>query len=112
MPTPTPVATEIQPPTSLPPTPEPTPPPTTAPAGVTATGAGWLQLGVTPWADVSIDGVIVGQTPMPRIPLPAGVHDVLLSHPDFQPFPRRVTIRAGDTLRLVVDLTSEAIRRR
>jgi serine/threonine-protein kinase len=103
---------EVPPSTRLPPAPEPTPPATTAPEAPAAAGTGWLQLGVTPWADVSIDGVIVGQTPMPRIPLPAGVHDVLLTHPDFQPFPRRVTIRAGDTLRLVVDLTSEGIRRR
>jgi serine/threonine-protein kinase len=104
------------------PEPSPTPPPPSAatqpsqapepPAAAVAPATGFLQVGVTPWADVAIDGVLVGQTPMPRIPLSAGVHDVLLSHPDFQPYPRRVTIRAGETLRLVVDLTSDAVRRR
>jgi len=91
----------------------PPPPATTAPTPEPVSPAtGFLQVGVTPWADVAIDGVIVGQTPMPRVPLSAGAHDVLLSHPDFQPYPRRVTIRAGETFRLVVDLRSEGIRRR
>ena len=85
--------------------PTPTVEPTAAPA------VGFLQLGVTPWADVAVDQEIVGQTPMPPIPLSAGVHDVLLSHPDFRPYPRRVTIRAGETLRLIVDLPSDGIRR-
>ncbi len=105
-PTTTPPVTEpVQASPTLAPTPLPTSEPSAAPA------AGWLQVGVTPWADVSVDGTIVGQTPMPRIPLAPGVHDVLLIHPDFRPFPRRVTIRAGETHRLVVDLTSDGVRR-
>jgi hypothetical protein len=46
-----------------------------------------------------------------RIPLAPGPHAVLLTHPDFAPFPRRVTIRAGETFRLVVDLRSQGVRR-
>jgi serine/threonine-protein kinase len=70
-----------------------------------------LLVVVTPWADVSVDGVPRGQTPLSRIPLPAGRHNVLLTHPDFRPYPRRVTIRPGETLRLVVDLSSDGVRR-
>ncbi len=73
--------------------------------------AGLLVL-VTPWADVEIDGEAVGQTPLPRLALAAGPHDVVLSHPDYRPFPRRVTLRPGETLRLVVDLRVDGIRRR
>ncbi len=90
------------------------PAPTPLPASETpapSLAIGFLQVSVTPWADVAIDGRIVDQTPMPPIPLPPGVHDVLLSHPDFRPYPRRVTIRAGETLRLIVDLPSDGIRR-
>jgi hypothetical protein len=36
---------------------------------------------------------------------------VRLTHPDYAPFPRRVTIRAGETFRLVVDLPSQGVRR-
>jgi hypothetical protein len=67
---------------------------------------------VTPWADVSVDGLPRGQTPLARIPLAPGAHDVRLSHPDYAPFPRRVVIRPGETFRLVVDLPTEGVRRR
>jgi len=102
-----------------PPTPMPTPIPTTPPTPV-ATPApppaparepeGALLVLVTPWADVSIDGRPVGQTPLTRIPLAAGSHDVVLTHPDYVPLSRRVTVRAGETLRLVVDLPSQGKR--
>ena len=101
-------------PTATEPPPAPTtlaPSPTAAAEPTVAPSVGFLQVGVTPWADVAVDKEIVGQTPMPPIPLPPGVHDVLLSHPDFRPYPRRVTIRAGETLRLIVDLPSDGIRR-
>jgi hypothetical protein len=37
---------------------------------------------------------------------------VLLTHPDYLPYPRRVTIRPGETTRLVVDLAVDGVRRR
>jgi hypothetical protein len=58
-----------------------------------------------------VDDLFRGQTPLARIPLVPGRHDVLLSHPDYRPFPRRVTIRPGETLRLVVDLRNEGVPR-
>ncbi len=66
---------------------------------------------VRPWADVSIDGVPVGQTPLKALPLPPGPHSVLLTHPDYNPYPRRVTIRSGETFRLVLDLPVDGVRR-
>jgi len=83
----------------------PTPSPTTAPDG-------WLLVVARPWADVSVDGIPRGQTPLARIPLPPGPHAVLLTHPDYQPWPRRVTIRAGGTFRLTVDLRDDGVPRR
>jgi serine/threonine protein kinase len=73
---------------------------------------GALLVVARPWADVSVDGIPRGQTPLGRIPLPPGPHRVLLTHPDFRPYPRRVVIRPGETLRLVVDLRTEGVRRR
>src|SRR5262245_18260700 len=104
---------------AAPPSTEPAPPPTTAvpaaPLGQQPSSVppavGWLLVQVTPWADVAIDNRFVDQTPMPPIPLEPGAHDVLLTHPDFRPYPRRVTIRAGEKFRLVVDLTVDGIRR-
>ncbi len=108
-----------------PPSPEPTPPaPTTEPASAapppvarptpspTPAADGALLVVARPWADVSVDGVPRGQTPLGRIPLSPGPHAVLLTHPDYQPYPRRVTIRPGETFRLIVDLTTDGVRRR
>ena len=72
---------------------------------------GGLLVVVSPWATVSVDGQLLGDTPLGRVQLDAGRHDVLLVHPRFEPFHRRVTIRPGDTLRLVVDLDVEGVRR-
>ncbi len=85
-------------------TPSPTPP-------LARPAEGSLLVMVTPWADVRIDDVPVGQTPLKALPLPPGPHSVLLTHPNYQPYPRRVTIRAGETFRLEVDLRSDGVRR-
>jgi serine/threonine-protein kinase len=113
-PTPTPMPTEtppVSPVASLPvviPTPSSTPSPTPSPA---TPAEGRLLVLVTPWADVSIDGVPVGVTPLKALPLPPGPHAVLLTHPDYKPYPRRVTIRSGETFRLEVNLPSDGVRR-
>jgi hypothetical protein len=61
---------------------------------------------------VSVDGIPSGQTPLGRILLAPGPHRVLLTHPDYRPYPRRVVIQPGETLRLVVDLPTDGVRRR
>jgi serine/threonine protein kinase len=73
---------------------------------------GHLQLGVAPWADVIVDGVPLGTTPMEPVPLPAGTHTARLIHPDFQPLVRKVTIRPGETTPLRIDLRLDGIRNR
>jgi hypothetical protein len=112
------------------PTPAPTPPPQSSPAAAPQPAApthpavatpapiptpeadGALLVVARPWADVSVDGVPRGETPLGRIPLAPGPHAVLLTHPDYQPYPRRVTIHAGETARLTVDLATDGVRRR
>jgi serine/threonine-protein kinase len=90
----------------------PSPSPSLAPVPSPVPSPGALLVVVRPWADVAIDGVVVGQTPLRAIPLSPGPHSVLLSHPAFHPYPRRVTIEEGETLRLTVDLPTEGVRRR
>jgi hypothetical protein len=84
-------------------TPDPSPTPI-------ANERGGLLVVVSPWASVSVDGHALGDTPLGPIQLEPGRHDVLLVHPRFEPFHRRVTIRPGETLRLVVDLDVEGVR--
>ena len=92
------------------------PPPPPARAAVSSPSpppalTGVLQLVVHPWADVTVDGVSVGTTPFRPLPLDAGVHTVVFSHPGYKPFQKRVTVRPRETTRLEVDLAWEAFRR-
>jgi hypothetical protein len=41
---------------------------------------GYLTLDTTPWSEVKVDGVSLGQTPIVRAKLPAGRHTVLLQN--------------------------------
>lgn len=73
---------------------------------------GMLQFVVEPWAQVSVDGSVLGLTPLQRIRLSPGPHAVVLTHPDYQPFQRKVTIRPGETFKLAVDLRSDGVRKK
>jgi serine/threonine protein kinase len=108
-----------------PPTPEPsaTPPPTPAPTprpmpvGVSvdvapAVAHGFLHLTIVPGAEVLIDGKSVGSLTSRKIPLSVGVHSVGLVHPEYLPLVRKFRILRGETVRLIVDLSEEAIRKR
>lgn len=75
-------------------------PPEPAPA------LGRLTVSTAPWAEVWVDGVPRGATPLLDLVLPAGDHDVLLLNRDAGiRETRTVTIRADETSRL--DLTLE-----
>ena len=65
--------------------PTPTPRPTTTPTsdpGEEATGNGTLQVTVSPWGNVTVDGVPRGTTPIGPITLSAGNHTVSVTNPD------------------------------
>jgi serine/threonine-protein kinase len=65
-----------------------------------------MQVVVKPWGEVIVDGRSVGTTPLDRLTLPAGTHAVTVRHPSYEPWEGRVTIRAGQTERVVVDFPS------
>lgn len=108
-------------PTVVPPDSEATTTVATSPAGDAvvlstseplATEDGALLVLVKPWADVTVDEIPRGQIPLGPIRLAPGPHAVLLFHPDYLPYRRKITIRSGETFRLAVDLPSEGVRRR
>jgi serine/threonine protein kinase len=83
-----------------------------APTTPTLEAPGSLVLKVKPWAEVTIDGRVIGRALPPKITLSPGPHTLILSHPDFESFRRIVTIRSGATSSLTVDLKDEAVRRK
>jgi len=106
-------------PPSAPPTPASTAVPTPAAAATAAprvespepTGTGLLLVVARPWGNVRVDGTGMGTTPLDTISLKAGVHTVIVQHPSYEPIERRVTIRAGQTERLVVDFPAQGTRK-
>ncbi len=57
---------------------------------------GRLVIAPEPWSNVSIDGVTVGQTPMPPIELEEGSHTVVLTNPDYEDQTSSVFITVGE----------------
>jgi len=86
----------------------PTPPPSTPAPPI----QGWLLVLPKPWAEVTVDGRALGPTPIDRIPLAPGSHAVILTHPQYQPFTRKVEIRPGEVFRLRWDFAQDGVKRR
>jgi len=67
---------------------------TVVPVEIVTTGR--LLIAPEPWANVSIDGVSAGQTPMAPIELEAGSHTVRLTNPDYEDQTISVLIAVGE----------------
>jgi len=106
--TPTREATSVPPPVAMPPV-SPTDAPV-APTPAAARAAATLILQVEPLADIAIDGH--DHRKIGRITLPAGTHQVVFNHPRYEPLKRVVTLDAGETKTLKVDLRDEAVERK
>ncbi|MBX3246476.1 MAG: serine/threonine protein kinase [Myxococcales bacterium] len=68
------------------PTPVAAAPPTPSPANEEEVAAplptGWLTLDTTPWSEVVLDGRVLGNTPLVRVQLPSGEHELTLRNPE------------------------------
>ena len=65
---------------------------------------GAMALNALPWADVFIDGKLIGETPIGNIAVPIGPHEIIFRHPELGE--HRVThiVTLGAPARLSVDL--------
>ncbi|HLG56739.1 MAG TPA: PEGA domain-containing protein [Vicinamibacterales bacterium] len=68
---------------------------------------GSLALNAIPWADVFIDEARVGETPIGSISLPIGTHDVIFRHPDLGERRMSVTVTAGQSAKVGVDMRAK-----
>jgi serine/threonine-protein kinase len=63
------------------------------PAPAAPPSMGQLQLAVTPWGQVEVDGRAMGTTPpLARLSLPAGTHEVVVRNGDFPAFTASITV--------------------
>jgi hypothetical protein len=65
---------------------------------------GSLALNALPWADVFIDGKLIGETPIGSIAVPIGAHEVIFRHPDLGEHRVNTIVTVGAPARLSVDL--------
>jgi len=61
-----------------------------------------------PWADVSLDGEVLGPTPIGNILVSVGPHEVVFRHPAYGEQRRTVTVPVQGIARLSVDFTKGA----
>jgi hypothetical protein len=65
---------------------------------------GYLAVNSTPWAELSVDGRVVGNTPQLSIQVPPGRHELVFRREGFGTERRRVSVSPGATVR-VTDIT-------
>lgn len=63
---------------------------------------GRLDIEATPWADVWIDGIAVGRTPLLGVSVPIGRHEVVLRHAELGERRELVTIKSHGVGRVTV----------
>jgi len=89
-----------------------TPPPAPTPAPAPARAEpGLLSLNAVPWGRVSIDGRVVGNTPVLDLRVAPGAHRVRVERPGFEPYERDISVVAGQRLR-ITDISLAKQRRR
>lgn len=66
-----------------------------------------VSLNAVPWANVSVDGQEVGDTPIGNLSLPIGPHEVIFRHPELGEQRRAVTVTLTAPARLSVDMRKQ-----
>jgi len=59
-----------------------------------------ISVNADPWADVTIDGVARGQTPLANVSLPIGSHEFVFKHPELGERRQTVLVRADTQTRV------------
>jgi hypothetical protein len=65
---------------------------------------GTLSINAVPWADVSIDGRALGETPIPALALRAGSHELVFRHPEHGEVRQTVVVKVGEAGRVSVNM--------
>jgi hypothetical protein len=63
---------------------------------------GRVSVNAEPWAEVSIDGRLYGETPLANLQVPIGEHEIVFRHPELGERRQTVTVRADRQTRVSV----------
>ena len=61
---------------------------------------GRLYISATPWGQLRIDGVLIGNTPRSDYPIEPGLHVIRIERTGFAPFEREIEVESGQEIRL------------
>ena len=61
---------------------------------------GRVSVNAVPWAQVSINGKLVGETPLGNLPLPVGEHEVTFRHPQLGEQTQKVIVKSSALTRV------------
>ncbi len=65
---------------------------------------GVININAVPWAEVLIDGKVVGETPIGNLSLPLGNHEIIFRHPKFAELRQTALVRSDAITRVSVNL--------
>jgi hypothetical protein len=66
-----------------------------------------VSVNARPWADVLVDGMAIGQTPIANFQVAIGEHEITFRHPQFADTMRTIVVTERGPNRVVVDLTAK-----
>jgi serine/threonine protein kinase len=89
-----------QPRRPVPPASIPSAAPSATPESPAAVAVARLTINASPWGQVFIDDVLIGNTPRANIEIAPGEHTIRVSRQGFTTFTRTVRLQAGETLRI------------
>ena len=84
--------------------------PVPTPAPVVSQEFGVLNLLILPPSQVELDDESLGIVSSRAVRLPGGLHSIVVKNPAYNPYNRKVTIRAGTSTDLVIDLSEKGVR--
>jgi hypothetical protein len=64
-----------------------------------------VNVNARPWADVTLDGTSLGQTPIASVLIAVGSHELIFRHPQFGERRQTVVVTMNGPNRIAVDLT-------
>jgi hypothetical protein len=68
---------------------------------------GSMAVNALPWAEVSIDGERVGETPIGSVPVPIGTHEIVFRHPSLGERRTTATVTTGAPTRVSMDMRAK-----
>ena len=68
---------------------------------------GSMAVNALPWAEVSIDGERVGETPIGSVAVPIGTHEIVFRHPDLGERRTTATVTTGAATRVSMDMRAK-----